>query len=147
MPPNYEYLPFMTKPPTGPNCLMCKQTRRLWGTRSHIRTDHRPGSRAGFSATLVRSPPCAIIFQSWYAVISDPRNYFFNCSKAPKAKNPNPSGLGRAIINRRAKDARQTGESSLVRSGRISSEGSQPCLLVHNRHRSILSFAVCHPGR
>lgn len=28
-------------------------------------------------------------------------------------KNPNPSGLGRAIINRRAKDARQTEGSSL----------------------------------
>ncbi|KAI0271431.1 P-loop containing nucleoside triphosphate hydrolase protein [Gloeopeniophorella convolvens] len=32
---------------------------------------------------------------------------------APKPKNPNPSGLGRAIINRRAKDARRTQESGM----------------------------------
>ncbi|KAI0068282.1 P-loop containing nucleoside triphosphate hydrolase protein, partial [Artomyces pyxidatus] len=31
----------------------------------------------------------------------------------PKPKNPNPSGLGRAIINRKAKDARQMQESGL----------------------------------
>ncbi|KAA1471574.1 P-loop containing nucleoside triphosphate hydrolase protein [Dentipellis sp. KUC8613] len=32
---------------------------------------------------------------------------------APKTRNPNPSGLGRAIINRKAKDARQAHESGL----------------------------------
>lgn len=88
-----------------------------------------------------------LFFQSWYAVISISVIFLNDCSKVPKAKNPNPSGLGRAIINRRAKDARKTEGSSLVRSSRISIEGSQPCLLVHNRHRSILSFAVCYPGR
>lgn len=105
-----------------------------------------PGVRAGLTATLARSPPItlSIMVRSDFGF----RPFFFNnCSKTPKAKNPNPSGLGRAIINRRAKDARQTEGSSLVRNCRISIEGSQPCLLVHNRHRSILSLAICHPGR
>ena len=34
--------------------------------------------------------------------------------KPPNSKNPNPSGLGRAIINRRAKDARQLQGSGMV---------------------------------
>lgn len=68
-------------------------------------------------------------------------------SKAPTAKNPNPSGLGRAIINRRAKDARQTERSGLVGCDRISIAAPQPCLLVHDRHRSLLSSAVCHPRK
>ncbi|KAG5647567.1 hypothetical protein DXG03_008920 [Asterophora parasitica] len=34
---------------------------------------------------------------------------------APKPRNPNPSGLGRAIINRKIKDARRQEESKLVR--------------------------------
>lgn len=32
----------------------------------------------------------------------------------PKGKNPNPSGLGRAIINKKVKDARHARESGLV---------------------------------
>jgi hypothetical protein len=70
-----------------------------------------------------------------------------NILKAPTAKNPNPSGLGRAIINRRAKDARQTERSGLVSCDRISIAAPQPCLLVHDRHRSLLSSAVCHPRK
>ena len=34
--------------------------------------------------------------------------------QAPKGKNPNPSGLGRAIINKKAKDARHAFESGNV---------------------------------
>lgn len=90
---------------------------------------------------------CRVFFQSWYAVISTSRRSISNILKAPKAKNPNPSGLGRAIINRRAKDARQTEGSGLVRSSRISFATLQPCLLVHNRHRFILSFAICYSGK
>lgn len=36
-------------------------------------------------------------------------------SQTPKPRDPNPSGLGRAIINRKAKDARKMQESGLVR--------------------------------
>jgi hypothetical protein len=70
-----------------------------------------------------------------------------NILKAPTAKNPNPSGLGRAIINRRAKDARQTEGSGLVSCDRISIAAPQPCLLVYDRHRFFLSFAICHPRK
>ena len=125
---------------------LCMQTQR-----SGYAVSYQNWSPAGFRAGLqqhlpvLRSPPILL-----FMVRSDFFGFvkiFLNCSKAPKAKNPNPSGLGRAIINRRAKDARQTEGSGLVRSGRISIEGSQPCLLVHNRHRTVLSFAICHPGR
>ena len=70
-----------------------------------------------------------------------------NILKAPTAKNTNASGLGRAIINRRAKDARQTEVSGLVSCDRIFIAAPQSCLLVHDRHRSFLSFAVCHPRK
>lgn len=122
--------------------------------RSHIGSNHRPGSRAGLSATLASASfaatsTCDYSFILSIMVRSDFgfQKIFFDCSKAPKVKSSNASGLGRAIINRRAKDARQTEASNLVCSGHISIGGSQPCLLVHNRHRSILSFAVCHPRR
>lgn len=35
--------------------------------------------------------------------------------QAPKTRDPNPSGLGRAIINRKVKDARRMQESGMVR--------------------------------
>jgi hypothetical protein len=125
---------------------MCMQpNEEVRDLKSKLNTG--PASGPAFGDTQVLRSVLRFFFQSWYAVISASGRNFLNCSKAPKAKNPNPSGLGRAIINRRAKDARQTEGSSLVRCGRISIEGSQPCLLVHNRHRSILSFAICHPGR
>lgn len=133
---------------------MCMQQTQRSVMRSHIRTDHRSGGRSDFSAKLaarqclVRRCRCMLLlFQSWYAVISASGSYSSNCSKTPRAKNANPSGLGRAIINRKAKDARQTDGSSLVRCGCIYIEASQPCLLVHNRHRSILSSAICHSGK
>jgi hypothetical protein len=118
--------------------------------RPHVHGSRQTQRRRNLISELSTGPDPGPAFQrhlSWYAVISASRGYTFNCPKAPKAKNPNPSGLGRAIINRRAKDAHQTEGSNLVRSGRITIEGSQPCLLVHNRHRSLLSIAICHPGR
>lgn len=142
-------------PSTGPNChcVLANPTKRndliselITGPES-APTFQRPATLASASFAATRHIHMRLFIQSWYAVISASEGHFFNCSKAPKAKSSNASGLGRAIINRRAKDARQTDGSNLVRSGCISIEGSQPCLLVHNRHRSILSFAVCHPGR
>jgi large subunit GTPase 1 len=44
-------------------------------------------------------------------------------SQAPKHRNLNPSGLGRAIINQKVKDARQMQESGLV-STTTSSDGT-----------------------
>lgn len=35
-------------------------------------------------------------------------------TQAPKGRDQNPSGLGRAIINRKVKDARKAQESGLV---------------------------------
>jgi len=40
-------------------------------------------------------------------------------SEAPKPRDLNPTGLGRAIINRKAKDARKMQESGLVSSCKL----------------------------
>ena len=47
------------------------------------------------------------------------KNVWSVCFQAPaKGRDPNPSGLGRAIINKKVKDARRMQESGLVRSQR-----------------------------
>jgi hypothetical protein len=146
MSPNSGYFSFMAKPSTRPNCqyVHANPTKRLRDLISELITGPHSG--------LAFSDACLCFVRAYSFIHGTQRffrlpEYFFNFLKAPKTKNTNPSGLGRAIINRRTKDARQTEGSGLVRSGRISIEGSQPCLLVHNRHRTILSFAICHPGK
>ena len=101
--------------------------------------------RVLYSKIHINNPAGLDCEGQWYA-------YFCNCvlhclnllQPPPKKRDMNPSGLGKAIINRKAKDARERHESGLVSDHRkhILTRFEIP-LPVHHRNRLHYTFEVC----